>query len=156
MKQILSIRGMYKSDVQNSGKPWILEKTAVQGYFTGRHLKMYWAIWHLHQMPCRPWRGNVSFYSKATPHNCVCESQPSFCSASAVPKMGNTYSIPPFSELWIGTKILPETSCRIVRCCPNISVDDTALNCRLKSLSTVDVWSANHFCSIDTISWLKS
>ena len=31
--------------------------------------------------------------------------------------MGNTYSIPPFSELWIGTKILPETSCRIVRCC---------------------------------------
>ena len=36
---------------------------------------------------------------KATPHNCVCESQPSFCSTSAVPKMGNTYSIPPFSEL---------------------------------------------------------
>ena len=34
----------------------------------------------------------------------------------------------------------------------NISVDDAALNCRLKSLSTVDVWSANHFCSIDTIS----
>ena len=36
---------------------------------------------------------------KATPRNCVCESQPSFCSTSAVPKMGNTYSIPPFSEL---------------------------------------------------------
>ena len=54
---------------------------------------------------------------KATPRNCVCKSQPSFCSTSAVPKMGNTYSIPPFSELWIGTKILPETSCRIVRCC---------------------------------------
>ena len=36
---------------------------------------------------------------KATPHNFVCESQPSFCSTSAVPKIGNTYSIPPFSEL---------------------------------------------------------
>ena len=36
---------------------------------------------------------------KATPHNCVCESQPSFCSTSAVPKTGNTYSIPPFLEL---------------------------------------------------------
>ena len=36
---------------------------------------------------------------KATPRNCVCESQPSFCPTSAVPKMGNTYSIPPFSEL---------------------------------------------------------
>ena len=115
---------MSKSDVQNSGKPWILEKPAVHGYFTGRHLKMYWAIWHLHQMPCRPWRGNVSFYSKAAPRNCVCESQPSFCSTSAVPKMGNTYSIPPFSELWIGTKILPETSCRIVRCCLKIFFKD--------------------------------
>ena len=36
---------------------------------------------------------------KATPRNCVCESQPPFCLTSAVPKMGNTYSIPPFSEL---------------------------------------------------------
>ena len=36
---------------------------------------------------------------KAAPRNCVCESQPSFCPTSAVPKMGNTYSIPPFSEL---------------------------------------------------------
>ena len=36
---------------------------------------------------------------KATPHNYVRESQPSFCSTSAVPKTGNTYSIPPFSEL---------------------------------------------------------
>ena len=55
---------------------------------------------------------------KATPHNCVCESQPPFCPTSAVPKMGilrsrcqrklaygcgiplaGTYSIPPFLEL---------------------------------------------------------
>ena len=27
-------------------------------------------------------------------------------------------------------------------------VDDSALNCQLESLSIVDVWSANHFCSI--------
>ena len=45
-------------------------------------------------IPCR-----MEIISKATPRNCVCESQPSFCSTSAVPKMGNTYSIPPFSEL---------------------------------------------------------
>ena len=37
--------------------------------------------------------------TKAAPRNCVCESQPSFCSTSAVPKMGNTYSIPPFLKL---------------------------------------------------------
>ena len=36
---------------------------------------------------------------KATPYNYVRESQPSFCSTSAVPKTGNTYTIPPFSEL---------------------------------------------------------
>ena len=33
--------------------------------------------------------GFVQNVSKAAPHNCVCESQPSFCSTSAVPKMGN-------------------------------------------------------------------
>ena len=27
--------------------------------------------------------------ARATPHNCACESQPSFCPTSAVPKMGN-------------------------------------------------------------------
>ena len=36
---------------------------------------------------------------KATPHNCVCGSQRIFCTISAVPKTGNTYSIPAFSEL---------------------------------------------------------
>ena len=33
--------------------------------------------------------GFVQNVSKAAPHNCVCKSQPSFCSTSAVPKMGN-------------------------------------------------------------------
>ena len=37
--------------------------------------------------------------ARAAPRNCVFESQPPFCPTSAVPKMGNTYSIPPFSEL---------------------------------------------------------
>ena len=32
-------------------------------------------------IPCR-----MEIISKATPRNCVCESQPSFCSTSAVPK----------------------------------------------------------------------
>ena len=36
---------------------------------------------------------------KATPHNCVCGSQRIFCAISAVPKTGNTYSIPPFLKL---------------------------------------------------------
>ena len=31
----------------------------------------------------------------------------------------------------------------------NISIVDTALYCQLESLSTVDVWSANHFRSIE-------
>lgn len=31
----------------------------------------------------------------------------------------------------------------------NISIDVTILYCHLKSLSTVDVWSANLFCSIE-------
>ena len=35
----------------------------------------------------------------AAPHNCVCGSQRIFCTSSAVPKTGNTYSIPAFSEL---------------------------------------------------------
>ena len=43
--------------------------------------------------------GALAIKLKAAPRNCVCESQPSFCPTSAVPKMGNTYSIPPFSEL---------------------------------------------------------
>ena len=156
MKQILSIRGMSKSDVQKSGKLWILEKTCCPRVFYWQTSKDVLNNLASASNALPPLKGQCIFYSKATPHNCVCKSQPSFCPTSAVPKMGNTYSIPPSSELWIEAKILSETSCRIVRCCHNISVDDTALNCRLKSLSTVDVWLANHFCSIDTISWLKS
>ena len=36
---------------------------------------------------------------RATPHKCVCGSQRIFCTISAVPKTGNTYSISAFSEL---------------------------------------------------------
>ena len=32
---------------------------------------------------------------KATPHNCVCESQPPFCPTSEVPKMGNIAQLLP-------------------------------------------------------------
>ena len=39
------------------------------------------------------------FLFMATPHNYVCGSQRIFCTSSAVPKTGNTYSIPTFSEL---------------------------------------------------------
>ena len=33
--------------------------------------------------------------------------------------------------------------------CSNVSIDDTFLSCQLEFLSTVDVWSANLFCSIE-------
>ena len=62
--------------------------------------------------------GEPFLFSKATPHNCACESQPSFCPTSSVWKTRNTYSIPSFSKLWIGTKILAEPPCQIMRCCP--------------------------------------
>ena len=48
--------------------------------------------------------GRFGFDTRATPHNCACESQPSFCPTSSVWKTRNTYSIPSFSKLWIGTK----------------------------------------------------
>ena len=85
---------------------------------------------------------NEAIKSRATPRNCVCESQPSFCSTSAVPKMGNTYSIPPFSELWIGTKILPETSCRIVRCCLKIFFKDFRVYLKTVNMPKQRVFSA--------------
>ena len=77
----------------------------------------------------------IEVFIRAAPHNCVCGSQRIFCTSSAVPKKGNTYSIPTqyFNTLrsyLINERNIPKTANALI-------IHRTTLTYRLQKISEI-------------------